>query len=91
MVDVVIQDAWVLYRISNDKGDESLPVLAFRRHYVNVIFLKYSKEGRLSTSHLGIRNFPSHVYYDDTNNYQVQSEQIRIQKPLKHLRGSVFV
>ena len=44
MVDVVIQDAWVLYRINNDKGDESLPVLAFRRHYVNVIFLKYSKK-----------------------------------------------
>ena len=61
MVDVVIQGAWVLYRIDNDKGNESLPLLAFRRHFVNVIFLKHSKEGRLSASHLGIRNIPSDV------------------------------
>ena len=27
------------------KDDDSLPLLAFRRHVVNVIFLKYSKEG----------------------------------------------
>ena len=54
MVDVVVQGAWVLYCINKDKGDESLPVLVFRRHAVNVIFLKYSREGRLSSSHLGI-------------------------------------
>ena len=41
------QGACVLYRINKDEGDESLPLLAFRRHIVNVIFLKYSKEGRL--------------------------------------------
>ena len=54
MVDVVIQSAWVLHRINNDKSDESLSLLAFRRHFVNAIFLKYSKEGRLSANHLGI-------------------------------------
>ena len=59
MVDVAIQGAWVLYRINKDKGDESLPLLAFRRHVINVIFLKYSKK-------LGIRNIPSDVCYYDT-------------------------
>ena len=59
---------------------------SFRRHVINVIFLKYSKEGRLSSSHIGIRDMPS----DDTKHYQVQSEHRRIQNPLKHLRGSVF-
>ena len=56
MVDVVPQSAWVLYRINKDEGDETLPVLAFQRHVANAIFLKYSKEGRLSSNHSGIRN-----------------------------------
>ena len=90
MVDVVIQGAWVLYRINKDKDDESLPLLAFRRYVVNVIFLKYSKEGRLSSSHLGIRNMPSDVCRDDTKHYLVQSEHRRLQKPFKHLKGSAF-
>ena len=89
MVDVVIQGAWVLYRINRDKGDESLPLLAFRRHVVDVIFLKYSKEGSLSSSHLGIRNIPSDVCYN-TKHYLVQSEDRRIQNLFKHLRGSAF-
>ena len=61
MEDVVIQGAWVLYRINNDEGDESLATLAFQRHFINVIFLKHSKEGRLSVSHLGIRDTPSDI------------------------------
>ena len=73
MVDVALQGAWGLYRINKDEGDESLPLLAFRRHVASVIFLKYSKEGRLCSSHLGIRNMPSDVCYDDTKHYQVQS------------------
>ena len=73
-----------------DKGDESLPLLAFRRLVVNVIFLKYSKEGRLSSSHLGIRNIPSDVCYDGTKHYQMQSEHRHMQNPIKHLKGSVF-
>ena len=73
MVDVVFQGAWVLHRIKKAKGDESLPLLAFRRHVVNAIFVKYSKECRLSSSHLGTRNIPSDVCYDDTKHYQVQS------------------
>ena len=59
MVDVVLQGAWVLYPINKDEGNESLPLLGFPRHVVNAIFLKYSKEGRLSSSHLGIRNILS--------------------------------
>ena len=62
---------------------------SFRRHVVNVIFLKYSKEGRLSSNHLGIRNIWSDVCYDGTKHYQVQSEHRRIQDLFKYLRGSV--
>ena len=73
MLDVVIQGAWVLYCINKDKGNESLPLLAFRRPVVNVIFLKYSMEGRFSSSHLGIWNIPSDVCYDDTKHHQVNT------------------
>ena len=66
MVDGAIQGAWVLFRIKKDKADESLPLLAFRTHVVNVIFLKYWKEDRFSSSHLGIRNISSDICYDDT-------------------------
>ena len=48
MIDVFLQSVWVLYRINKDEGDESLPLPAFRRDVVNAIFMKYSKEGRLS-------------------------------------------
>ena len=58
MVDVVVQGAWVLYCINGDKGkdkgDEPLPLLAFRRDIANTIFLEYSKESQLSSSHVGI-------------------------------------
>ena len=37
MVDIVLQDAWLLHFINSGKGDESLPLLAFRRD-VNAIF-----------------------------------------------------
>ena len=84
MVDVVIQGTWVLYPINKDKGNESLP-LAFQIHFVNVIFLKYSKEDRISSSCLRIRNIPSDVCYDDTK-HQMQSEHRQIQNPFKHLR-----
>ena len=91
MVDVVLQGAWVLYRIAKDEGKESLPLLIIRRHVVvNAIFLKYSKEGRLSSSNLGIRDIPSYVYYDDIKYYQVQSKYKGIQNTFTHLRGNVF-
>ena len=81
MVDV-LQGARVLYRINKDEGDESLPFLVFWRHTVNAIFLKYSKEARLSSSHVGIRNIPSDVCYGVAKHYQVQSEHNRTQNPL---------
>ena len=90
MVDVVLQGARVLHRINKDKGDESLLFLVFWRHIVNAIFLNYSKEGRLTSIHVGIRNIPSDVCYDITKHYQVQSEHKRTQNPFKHLRWSVF-
>ena len=81
---------WVLYCINKDEGNESLLLLTFRRDFVNVIYLKYSKKGRLSSSHVRIRNIPSDVCYDDTKHYQVQSKHRQIQNPFKHLRWSVF-
>ena len=76
-----------MYRINKGEGEESLALLPFRRLVnVNAIFLKYSKEGRLSSNHLGIRNIPSDACYGDTKHYQVQSERRRIQNPFKHLR-----
>ena len=85
-----VQAAWALYRFIKDEGDESLPLLAFQRHVVNAAFLKYSKEDRLSSIHVGIRNIPSDVCYDDAKHYQMQSEHRRTQSPFKHLRWSVF-
>ena len=73
MVVVVLQGVWVLHRINKDEGSESLSLLAFRRDVFSAIFLKYSKKGRLSSSHVGIRNIPSDVCYDDTKHYQMQS------------------
>ena len=90
MVDVALQGPRVLYRIHKDEGDGYLPFLVFWRHIVNAIFLKYSKEGRLSSSHVGIRNIPSDVYYDVTKQYQVQTEHRRAQNFFKLLRWSVF-
>ena len=69
MVDVVLQSVWVLHRINKDEDDESLPSLTFQKDVVNATFLKYSKEVRLSSSHVGIRNIPSDVCYDDTMLY----------------------
>ena len=86
MVDVVLQGVWILYRINKDEVDVSLPLLAFRRDVVNATFLKYSKEDRLSSSNIGIRNIPLDVCYDDTKHYQVQPEHRRIQNSFKHLR-----
>ena len=68
LVDVALQSMWVLYRINKDEGDESLPLLAFRRNAASAIFLENSK-GRLSSSHVGIPNIPSDVFYDDTKHY----------------------
>ena len=86
MVDVVFQCAWILHRVKKDEGNESLLFLVFRRHIVNAIFLKYLKKGRLSSSHVGIRNIPSDICYDDTKHYQVQSEHRRTLNPFKQLR-----
>ena len=72
LLDVVLQDVWVLYRINKDDGDECLPLLAFRRDTVNEHFLKYSKESRLLSSHVGIRNILSNICYYDTKHHQQQ-------------------
>ena len=64
--------------------------LCLLKHVVNAIFLKHSKEGRLSSGHVAIRNVLSDVCYDVTKHYQVQSEHRRTHNPFQHLRGSVF-
>ena len=71
MVGAILQGVWLLYRINNDKGN-----------VVNAVFLKYSKEGKLSLSHVGIWNIQSDACYDDTKHYQLN--------PFKYLRWSVF-
>ena len=87
MVDAILQGAWVLYRFNKDEGDESLPLLIFRRHVVNEIFLKNLKEGRLSSSHIGIQNISSDVCYADTKNFKVHT---RNQNTFKHIRWNAF-
>ena len=64
MVDAVLQGAWILYHIAKDEGHESVPLPASKRDVVNAIFLKYSKEGRSSSSHGRIQNIPSDACYD---------------------------
>ena len=62
------------------------------RRWVSVSssFSKTCSHGRLPSIHVGIRNIPSNVSYDDTKHYQVQSEHRRTQNPFKYLRWSVF-
>ena len=71
MVDVVLHSVRVFYRINKGESDDPPPVPTFRRDAVNVYFLIYSKKTRLSSSHVGIRNIPSDVSYDDKKHYQV--------------------
>ena len=80
----------VLNGINKDEGEESLSLLALQRDVVNAIFLKYSAECRLSSSHVEIGNIASEVCYNDTKSCQVQSEHRHIQNPFKHLRWNVF-
>ena len=44
MVDAVLRGVWVLHCINHDEGDESLTLLAFRKDFVNAIFMKYTKK-----------------------------------------------
>ena len=58
---------------------------------LSVQFFEYSKEGGLSSSHVGIQNIPSDVCYDGTKHYQVKSEHSHIQNHFTHLlRLSIF-
>ena len=54
MVDIVLHCAWVLHGINKNESYDPLTLVAFRKHVVNAIFLKYSKEDRLPSTHLGI-------------------------------------
>ena len=91
IVDVVFHGARVFCRINKEEGDESLPFLRFWWHIINALFLKYSKEDRLSSRHVGIRITWSDVCYDVTKHYQVQSEHRCSHNPFKPLRWSAFV
>ena len=66
MIDVVLQNEWVLCHISKDKDDEPLPLLTCN-------FSEISKEDRSSSSHLGIQNVPLNVCYGVAQ-YQVPSK-----------------
>ena len=67
MVDVVLQNAWVLYHINKDEGIESLSLLPCN-------FSEISKESRSSLSHLGIQNVLSDVCYEVAH-HQVPSKK----------------
>ena len=49
-----------------ENGKFPLRAVHIEIHAVNAIFLKHSKEGRLSSSHVGVRNIPSDVCYNNT-------------------------
>ena len=57
MVDVVLRGVWVLHRVNKDEGEQSLLLLEKRcsKDVVNAVILKYSKESRLSSSHVGFK------------------------------------
>ena len=64
MVDVALQGVWVLYSFNKDEDDGSPPLLAFQRHVVNAIFLKYLKEPNWHTRYklnTGVFRTPSNI------------------------------
>lgn len=71
-----------VYSVNKDEGDESLFILAFRRELMNAIFLKYSKEGRSSSSHVRCRNITSDACYSNT-------KQMKWNKTLEHIVLSI--
>ena len=84
----LLKYVWVLYHIN--KVWWVYAFSSFWRDVANAIFLKYSKEGRVSSSHIRIWNISSDFCWDDTKNLQVQSEHKHIHNPFKHLTLSVF-
>ena len=88
--DLFLQVVWVLYGVNKDQGNEALPFLVFQRDIVNAIFLKYSKEDTLSSSHVGILNIPSDIYYGYTKHYQLQSEHRCTQNPYQASKIECF-
>ena len=64
MDDVVLQNAWVLYRINKDEGKLYPSLPAFQRNLVIATFLKYSKEGRLFSNHIAIQNVLSNICHE---------------------------
>ena len=52
-----------VHSVNKDEVEESLFLLAFRRDIINAIFLKYSKEGRSSSSDVPFRNITSDACY----------------------------
>ena len=58
-VDVVVQGVYCI--VLTKMKAMSLLFIAFWRDVVNAIFLKYSKEGRLSANYVGIWNISSNI------------------------------
>ena len=50
-----------IVRINKDEADESVVLVAFRRHVANAFFLKHSEEDRLSSNHVESGNMPSDI------------------------------
>jgi len=77
MVDVAVQNAWILHRINRAEGDPNYSLLAFRREIVNAIFLKYSNDvvSKRRMSWVSVRNVPDDVRLDEIKHYQVPSDK----------------
>ena len=75
MIDVAIQNAWILNRINRAEGDTNYSLLAFRREIVNSIFLKYSNDNinKRKMSWVSVKNVPDVVHLDKIKHYQVPS------------------
>ena len=73
--DMVVQNAWTLYRINKEDGDPAMDFLAFRREIVGIYFSKYSlhhqkvgrPRGRILPAN---RRVPQEVRFDGMNHYR---------------------
>ena len=77
MVDVALQNTWILHRVNKEDSDSSYSLSAFRWEVVNALFLKYSSENpsKRNLSYIAIKDVPSDVPFNDARHYRVPSEK----------------
>ena len=75
MLDVALQNSWILYRINKSCDSAQLSLLDFRREVVSSILLKYKTSRKRSYSSAAICNVPSEVRFDDVKHYQAPAQK----------------